>query len=282
MSRRHSLPLAGLLAVALLVLAPATVASAPAQERLVGAFLWFDLLTEDVEASKAFYASMFGWRYHTDADGGPVRIVNKNGREIGAIFNHDTTAEEVESQWIGSLSVDDVDAATDLLVQRGGKVFRGPAEVARGRYAIVADPQGAVLALFRGRAPDQLPATLDHGDWFWPELWGNDGVAAVEFYRELVGYEPRRMGERYAVMERDGKAYVGVGQAPFEVRPHWLAGILVADIGEAQRAVEHFGGEVLIGASERFGAGSTVLARDPAGAVFLMHEWNGSAAEAGR
>lgn len=280
MSRRQSASLAGLLAVALLVLAHPAVATA--QERLVGAFLWFDLLTEDVEASKAFYASMFGWRYRTDADGGPVRIVNKNGREIGAIFDHNTTAEEVESQWIGSLSVDDVDSATDLLVERGGRVLLGPAEAARGRYAVVADPQGAVLALFRGRAPDQLPETLDHGDWFWPELWGNDGVAAVEFYRELVGYEPRRIGENYAVMERGGKAYVGVGQAPFEVRPHWLVGILVADIDDAQRAVEHFGGEILIGASERFGAGSSALARDPAGGVFLMHEWNGTAGEAGR
>jgi predicted enzyme related to lactoylglutathione lyase len=277
MPRYRAATIAGLLAIVLIAVAPAPVAQA--QERLYGAFLWFDLLTEDVEAAKSFYASMFGWSYRTEADTGIVRVVNKNGREIGAIFSHDTTEDETESQWIGSLSVPDVDGATDLLVERGGRVFLGPAEAARGRYSVVADPQGAVLALFHGREPDELPATLDHGDWFWPEMWGNDGAAAVEFYRELVGYEPRVIHERYAVMEIDGKAHVGVGQAPFEVRPHWLAGILVADIDDAQRAVEHFGGTVLIEASERFGAGSSVLAQDPTGAVFLLHAWNGARPE---
>jgi predicted enzyme related to lactoylglutathione lyase len=280
MLRRRTALIAGSLAMVLVAVAPAP--AAPAQERLYGAFLWFDLLTENVDTAKSFYASMFGWSYRTDAEGGPVRILNKNGREIGAIFPHDPNPDETDSQWVGSLSVPDVDAATAALEERGGEVFLGPAEAARGRYALVADPEGAVLALFHGRQPDRLPATLDHGDWFWPEHWGNDGVAAVDFYRDLVGYEPRRISERYAVMERDGKAYFGVGQAPFDVRPHWLTGILVADIGEAQRAVEHFGGTVLIEASERFGAGSSVLAQDPTGAVFLMHEWNGSRPEAGR
>jgi len=113
-------------------------------------------------------------------------------------------------------------------------------------------------------------------------MWGNDGRAAVEFYEELVDYAPRKVNESYAVMRRDGKALAGVGEAPFEVRPHWLNGILVADIAEAQAAVERFGGTVLIEASERFGAGSSVLAQDPTGAVFLMHQWLGSTTESGR
>ncbi|CAN5864332.1 hypothetical protein BH20GEM1_BH20GEM1_04740 [soil metagenome] len=53
--------------------------------------------------------------------------------------------------WIGYVAVPDVDATAAKARKLGGTVHHGPADIPQvGRFAVIADPQGAVLAAYKG------------------------------------------------------------------------------------------------------------------------------------
>ncbi len=53
--------------------------------------------------------------------------------------------------WMGHVQVDDVDGRVALTRKLGGKVYKEPDDVPSvGRFAVIADPQGAVFALYAG------------------------------------------------------------------------------------------------------------------------------------
>ena len=52
--------------------------------------------------------------------------------------------------WMGHVQVDDVDATAALAKKLGGKVYKEPADIPTvGRFAVIADPQGAVISIFK-------------------------------------------------------------------------------------------------------------------------------------
>jgi len=57
---------------------------------------------------------------------------------------------DVPSSWTPYFGVEDLDAALARIPELGGRVLNGPTQMPAGSIAIVADPQGAVLALWRG------------------------------------------------------------------------------------------------------------------------------------
>jgi uncharacterized protein len=56
----------------------------------------------------------------------------------------------VAKVWNAYFGADDVDRAIATIEDGGGSVTVPPREVPAGRFAVVADPQGAVLSLFEG------------------------------------------------------------------------------------------------------------------------------------
>ena len=107
-------------------------------ERLTapGALCWNELETDEPEAVKRFYADLLGWTY----DGETIMV---GDRPNGAIR---TTGQE--PAWGACFAVDDLEAALEDVA----KVVVPPTEMAGlGTYAVAADPQGAVFALYAGR-----------------------------------------------------------------------------------------------------------------------------------
>ena len=60
-------------------------------------------------------------------------------------------------RWVGYVAVDDLDLTVDRLRRLGGAVYVPPTGSYTGRIAIVADPQGATLALAQGLKHDLPP-----------------------------------------------------------------------------------------------------------------------------
>ena len=56
---------------------------------------------------------------------------------------------EVPSYWLVYFAVDDVDASFRKAIELGAREMLGPQDFPGGRFAIVADPQGAVLGLHK-------------------------------------------------------------------------------------------------------------------------------------
>ena len=56
---------------------------------------------------------------------------------------------EVPSYWMVYFAVDDVDGSFRKAIEAGGREMLAPQDFPGGRFAILADPQGAVFGLLK-------------------------------------------------------------------------------------------------------------------------------------
>jgi predicted enzyme related to lactoylglutathione lyase len=112
---------------------------------------WADLSTPDAERAKKFYSSLFGWELTTSPNDPSGYLHIKNGEQfIGGIPPAEHRNPNAPPHWLLYFQVADVEAATQKVSQLGGKVLMPPRKMENvGTWSIVADPQGAVFALFK-------------------------------------------------------------------------------------------------------------------------------------
>jgi hypothetical protein len=112
-----------------------------------GTFSWAELLTTDIAASKAFYGAVFGWGADTHGDGpGAYTEWTVSGRSIsGMMEKPPMMPAEVPPHWGVYFSVADTDAAVARVTELGGAVMNPPMDIEPGRFAVVADPAGAMF-----------------------------------------------------------------------------------------------------------------------------------------
>ena len=86
--------------------------------------------------------------------------------------------------------MENVDATAAQAKKLGGKVLHGPQDIPTvGRFAVIADPQGASLSLFTpGGGPMTLHDPSKDGEFCWNELMTSDGAAGSAFYSQLFGW----------------------------------------------------------------------------------------------
>ncbi|MCP4333681.1 MAG: VOC family protein [Gammaproteobacteria bacterium] len=266
----------------------------PTQVTLQGKVVWHDLITEAPEASKHFYHELFGWEFEqVDIGGGlfntiDYTLIRHNGRLIGGMVNqaHLKTQEDV-SQWIGLISVADVDATTAVVTATGGTVLTAPVNLAkRGRLAVVADPQGALFTLLQTHSRDPLDeAEPDVGGFLWNELWTEDVAAAADFYQQLAGYSDEgnilkdnvENNREYRLLSSQGKPRVGIMKIPAEdLTPLWVSYLRIEDAAALDAIVarvEELGGAILLDPQDREIGGRVALIAGPSGAGIALQTW---------
>jgi uncharacterized protein len=117
-----------------------------------GAFSWCELMTPDTNAAKEFYQRIFGWKLK-DAPmpgGKTYTIIQAGGKQIGGIFSTDDAYGEQTPtpHWGTYVTVDNVDRSIEIAVSLGAKIIVPPIDIpGMGRFAVFADPQGAVLSI---------------------------------------------------------------------------------------------------------------------------------------
>ena len=255
----------------------------PTAHQNTGKFVWFDLLTDNIEAAKRFYGGLFGWRFER-TDHAHYTLVTHGGKPIAGIVSVDETGQKKSAgRWLASLSVDDVDAAADLVREKGGRVHEGPDRLPdRGMMAIVSDPQGAQLVLLRSDSGDPIDAHPSLNEWMWIELWTDHKEGAIDFYQALVGYDNALIGDgfggRYRLLKRDGIPRAGVVQLPWkDVHPTWAPYVRVADPVAIAAKAEALGGRVFLEPDPGFENGTIAIIVDPSGAVVIVQRWSGKA-----
>jgi uncharacterized protein len=114
-----------------------------------GSYCWSELITTDLDASKAFYKAVFGW----DAEdagppGGPVAYTEWKlmGRSVGGMMakSPDMPAE-MPPNWVVYFAVADTDATVAKAQELGALLFMGPTDIEPGRFAVLSDNVGAVF-----------------------------------------------------------------------------------------------------------------------------------------
>ena len=243
-----------------------------------GRLVWIDLLTHDVERARTFYEGVFGWDVQTTPDPGYRQILS-HGRPVGGIFDHQPRDPKVsETQWLMSMSVEDVDAAAATTRAAGGRVLVGPANLpGRGRHVVVSDPSGATLVLLRASGGDPREVEVRDGEWWFGELWTRDIDAAARFYRDLAALEAKVLrdddGDEYVVLGSQGKARAGVALLRWpDVLPNWLPYIRVGDVSLTLERIEAAGGATLLAPAPDFYRGRVAIVSDPTGGVFAIQQ----------
>lgn len=112
---------------------------------------WADLSTRDVEKAKSFYSSLFGWSINAGENDSSGYLHISNGKQmIGGIAPAADQNPNVPPHWMIYFQVPDVDATTAKTQSSGGSVLLPPMTMENvGRMAVLADPQGAVFAVFK-------------------------------------------------------------------------------------------------------------------------------------
>lgn len=112
-----------------------------------GAFSWNELMTTDPDAALRFYGALFGWTTEAMAmPQGTYHVVKTNGTAVGGVMAMPKEAGAMPPCWGSYVTVDDVDATARKVKELGGAVIHGPVDVPGvGRFAVLADPQGAVI-----------------------------------------------------------------------------------------------------------------------------------------
>lgn len=117
-----------------------------------GCFGWNELGTREPAAAKEFYPVVFGWS--TQDEPSPrvgTYTVWKAGEEMvgGMLDITGFLPDEVPAHWLVYFMVENTDAAVETVKSGGGDVRMEPIDIPVGRFAVVADPHGAVFAVMQ-------------------------------------------------------------------------------------------------------------------------------------
>ena len=123
-----------------------------------GSFCWTEIASTDAEKCKTFYQNVFGWTFQDSksiTDGFAYHEFY-TGEEYPAGGLYQISAEicgEGElppPHFMSYVAVGDVDANAKLAVELGGKLIREPMDIPNvGRFAIIQDPTGGIIATFK-------------------------------------------------------------------------------------------------------------------------------------
>jgi len=250
----------------------------PTETYHIGSFVWRDLLTNDVSATKRFYGKLFNWEFEEKSSNDTsYGTIKKNGTPIGGVIYLKREDEKVsESRWLSYLSVADVDQAVEHVRNDGGIVLKEPRDISdRGRIAVVRDPQGAMLALLRTSGGDPPENDISTENWMLNELWTTDVTAAITFYKTLAGFKQETIdlpaGEKYHQLIKADRIRAGVVEVPWkDVKPNWLPYVAVPDISATISLARALGAKILIEPSDTISDDSVAVIADPSGAVFAI------------
>jgi predicted enzyme related to lactoylglutathione lyase len=235
----------------------------------IGQFIWHDLQTTDVDGATSFYTELLGWELENWKPGElDYPMIKANGQQHGGF-----TKADGRSHWLGHVAVEDVDAACKAAESAGGEVRGEPGghpEV--GRWATIADPEGAVISAFTPAYEGAAPA----GVFLWNELVTSDAERAKLFYGAVFGWtaEDMDMGEAgvYTVFNKvDGENAAGAMRnhdAPAAWYPYLATDSVDASFGKAKK----LGAQAFAEPVDVPTVGRVAVLADPTGATFGLYK----------
>jgi predicted enzyme related to lactoylglutathione lyase len=104
---------------------------------------WNELMTPDIEGAREFYKTLFGWSLKVSPE---YTEIDLGSTGIGGMMHITPEMQGMPTAWTPYICVSDADACVEKIKSSGGKVYMGPHEIPNvGRFAVCADPQGAMF-----------------------------------------------------------------------------------------------------------------------------------------
>lgn len=115
-----------------------------------GTYAWSERITDDIDASAAFYDAVFGWSLGEPAAGDPLarREWQLDGQAVaGLLPRPPAMPAEIPPYWDVYFNVADVAATVETASGLGATTLLPPTDIAHWRIAVFADPDGAAFSV---------------------------------------------------------------------------------------------------------------------------------------
>jgi uncharacterized protein len=247
-------------------------------DRLLGSFVWCELMTTDSPAAQAFYEKVVGWKaVPFSPDSSYTVFNNRAGSGVGGVMKLQPGVN-APPHWLMYIGTPSVNDTSVKIAQLGGRVLTQPEDIPNaGRFAIVQDPYGATFGIYTPLNPGSGKSDPGIGDFSWFELYTPNPERAWAFYEKLFGWEKTSamdMGEMgtYQMFGRGrGISSGGIMKPPPGAPAAWMPYAMVRDAKAAAAIATAHGGKIVNGPMEVPGGDWIAQGIDPQGAMFSVH-----------
>jgi predicted enzyme related to lactoylglutathione lyase len=241
----------------------------------VGAPIWIDLASSDVDRSKDFYAAVFGWTFESSGPefGGYVNAFC-DGKPVAGLMANDPQWG-VPDGWTTYLHSADINATLNKAVAAGAFTCAEgtkPMEVKdKGWMAMLSDPAGAFVGLWQPTGHRGFEVVNENGAPTYFQLTTRQYGEALDFYRQVFDWKIETVSDtdefRYSTANFDGEALLGV--MAMDVDPSWFFFLGADDVDKTVQLILDNGGSIVRGAEDTpYGRLASVA--DPTGAGFNL------------
>jgi predicted enzyme related to lactoylglutathione lyase len=246
-----------------------------------GNFVWYELLTTNPKLAPTFYEYVIGWASRPMDGSSGVFLFENEQSLLASVTELPERARQMgaPSYWTSHVQVASADATAATVKQLGGQVYVEPVNAGGiGRFAVIADPLGAVLSVFTPNQPMNVRDASKVGEFCWHELLSENAEASLAFYGKLFGWKLRSefdMGAmgKYLLFGNEERDFGGMFNKPKEVHPSaWNYYVEVSDLDTAIERAKERGGKVCNGPMSVPGGARVAQLEDPQGAGFSLHE----------
>jgi predicted enzyme related to lactoylglutathione lyase len=240
-----------------------------------------DLLTSDTARAREFYAGLFGWTAGEAAEqfGGYFMFMRDDVPVVGCMPKvPGIPGMEGQDTWGIYLSSPDAKGTVEKGLAHGGKLREGPMDIADlGVEAVLDDSIGARAGVWQAKAFSGSGVFGEPGTPAYFELLTRDYAKAVEFYRDVFGWDPKVVGDtpefRLTALKDGDETIAGImdasGFLPEGQDDHWNVYFKVASTDAALAKITELGGTVTEPAVDT-PYGRLAAATDPTGASFKL------------
>ncbi len=251
---------------------------------MTGTFCWYDLSTTDTAAAEKFYTTLLGWTSAPHRVGDDSYTMWQHGETgFGGLMAlpAEARAMGVPPHWMGYVWVENAEAAVARAAELGARVIVPATTISPevGRFAVLADPQGATFAVYESSRPG------DGADWkcpvAWHECYTTDVEGAMAFYEAMFGWEKTDamnmpVGGVYQMFGKGGQTFGGMMLKPEQMPvAAWLYYFGVKNADNVAAEAPGLGASLILGPMDVPGGGRIVVARDPEGATFAVYAMAG-------
>lgn len=246
----------------------------------LGAPIWIDLTSSDLDRAVDFYGTVFGWTFESAGpDHGGYLTATKSGRPVAGLMANNPESGPPDG-WTTYFHSADINATVATLASAGGATYLGPMEVpTKGFMSIATDPSGAPFGLWQPLEHRGFELIGEAGAPTWHQLTTRDYRAAVDFYRQVFGWQTEQLFDndefRYTTAWFEDKqspalgVWDGAEALPDGVPSHWTVYFGAEDVDTTLQVITDNGG-IVAQAAEDTPYGRLAAAADPTGAMFNL------------